>query len=268
MHQRTTKTASPHFVTALARGLEVLRCFDRPGLELTVSEIARRIGLSQPTTWRLCQTLLDCGYLVRSPNGAALRVGAASVTLGYAAVSGAAPVDLALPHMRAITEEFDVTTSIGKRQGQDMIAMDMVKGRFVRPDQPIGWRAPLPSNASGLAVLAALPAHARDAAMASVSGDDDARARRTTRLAAALEEYERKGFVSMRHSRRGTYIAIAVPLFEDGTDPMDQWAINCSWVAEHEIDAIIDDAGHRLGEIRRLLQPAIAVLSDQAALSQ
>ena len=80
--------------------------------------------------------------------------------------------------------------------------------------------------------------------------------------------YERKGFVSMRHSRRGTYIAIAVPLFEEGTDPADQWSINCSWVAEPEIDAIIDDAGHRLGEIRRLLQPALAVLSAQTALSQ
>ena len=63
------------FVTALARGLEVLRCFSAETPELGSREIARRIGLSQSTIWRLCHTLSQLGYLVPGTAPGKLRVG-------------------------------------------------------------------------------------------------------------------------------------------------------------------------------------------------
>ena len=52
-----------HFVTALARGLQLLRCF-RPGEEpLGNQQLAERCGLPKSTATRLTYTLTRLGYL-------------------------------------------------------------------------------------------------------------------------------------------------------------------------------------------------------------
>ena len=52
-----------NFVTALARGLEILRCFGENDLTLTNSEIADRTGLPKATISRLTHTLCELDYL-------------------------------------------------------------------------------------------------------------------------------------------------------------------------------------------------------------
>ncbi|WP_154392753.1 helix-turn-helix domain-containing protein, partial [Bordetella pertussis] len=55
--------ASPDFITALARGLDVLRCF-RPGVRaLGNLDLARLTGLPKPTISRITYTLTELGYL-------------------------------------------------------------------------------------------------------------------------------------------------------------------------------------------------------------
>src|ERR1700712_4601763 len=104
-----------NFVTALARGLDILGCFDRPRVELTVSEIARLVRLSQPTTWRLCATLVECGYLVRSNSGSALRIGAPALTLGYAAARDLSPPELIRPYLRRLADTTGGYTTLSVR---------------------------------------------------------------------------------------------------------------------------------------------------------
>lgn len=254
-------TAQPT-VTALARGLEILRCFDRPRAELSVSQIARRVGLSQPTTWRLCQTLLEAGFLVRSGGGAALRIGAPAVTLGYAAIMGMAPAEVALPYMRKISDATLVTTTLSKRQGAEMISIERAEGAFVRPDEPVGWRASLVDVASGLALLAALPQPARDAAMDTARMTAGSWDLQQARFDAALAEYQAFGFVSLDHGPRGNYSAVAVPLIEDGTEPAAQWALSCGEVRERWTDADRIAAGTALIDARSILQPALAAIRN------
>lgn len=254
-----SQRSSQPIVTALARGLEILRCFDRPRIELTVSQVARRVGLSQPTTWRLCQTLMDSGFLVRSAGGA-LRVGAPAVTLGYAAVAGMPPAELAMPYMLEISQATQVTTTLSRRQGPEMISIERAEGAFIRPDQPVGWRAALFDVASGLAVLAALPTHARDAAIAIASGEPGWPSR-AARLTTAIEEYRTFGFVSLNHVPGGNYSAVAVPLFEDDMEPSSQWALSCGEVSERWQDADRIAAGNALREARLVLQAAIVALT-------
>ncbi|HEX8478422.1 MAG TPA: helix-turn-helix domain-containing protein, partial [Telluria sp.] len=56
-HPVLEQPADRQFVSALARGLEILRCF-RPGESLlSNSEMARRTGMPKPTISRLTHTL-------------------------------------------------------------------------------------------------------------------------------------------------------------------------------------------------------------------
>ena len=61
------------FVTALARGLDILRCFSRKDRELGNAEIAERTRLAKPTVSRLTFTLTQLGYLTYSPRPGATR---------------------------------------------------------------------------------------------------------------------------------------------------------------------------------------------------
>ena len=52
--QKSEKTGSPS--SPLLRGLSILKCFDETNEALSVTELARRTGIPQPTVWRFCQT--------------------------------------------------------------------------------------------------------------------------------------------------------------------------------------------------------------------
>jgi DNA-binding MarR family transcriptional regulator len=56
---------SGQFVTALARGLELLRCFSPRENVLGNQDLARKTGLPKPTVTRLTNTLMRLGCLKR-----------------------------------------------------------------------------------------------------------------------------------------------------------------------------------------------------------
>ncbi|GAB3839913.1 hypothetical protein GCM10029963_07690 [Micromonospora andamanensis] len=69
------RDARPDFIEALARGLDVLRCF-QPGRQvMTLSEIAGATGLARPTVRRILLTLEDLGYVRSAERGYALTPG-------------------------------------------------------------------------------------------------------------------------------------------------------------------------------------------------
>lgn len=249
------------FVSALARGLSVLRCFDRPKIELTTAEIARRTGLSQPTVWRLCYTLIECGFLVRAPGGAGLRIGAPALTLGYAAARGLDAPALALPYMQRLLDQTGGSTTLSVRQGAEMVAVEQLNGDFVVRDQPVGWRAPIDTVSAGLAVLAALPPPAREAAISAIDYRDAARRERhRTRIDDAVAALARDGAVRLGNILDGRYTAVAVPLFETGSEPSVQWALTCGGLAASWTGQDLDMAAAVLVETRALLAPAFAAL--------
>ena len=51
------------FVTSLARGLQVVRAFDVDHPIMTLSEVAKRTGLTRATARRFLHTLRDLGYV-------------------------------------------------------------------------------------------------------------------------------------------------------------------------------------------------------------
>ena len=64
-----------HFVTALARGLQVLSCFRASDKMLGNQELARRCGLPKSTISRLTYTLTKLGYLEHDPEVGRYRLG-------------------------------------------------------------------------------------------------------------------------------------------------------------------------------------------------
>jgi DNA-binding IclR family transcriptional regulator len=248
-----------NFVTALARGLDILRCFDQPNIELTASELARRVGLNQSTVWRLCHTLVKCGFLVQDANGPGLHIGAPALTLGYAAIESLAFPAIALPYMRQITALTKGTTALSIRQSIEMISVQHYAGEFVLPNQPVGWRALLTSTASGLAILSALPADEREAAIGQIRQRDPAAwERRAARLAQAQADYAQTGFVASDTMLGGQYAIVAVPLLTTTSGATAAWGLSCGGLASRWDSKELHRAGQELLRIKDLLQPLLA----------
>src|SRR6266851_4819257 len=93
-----------HFVTALARGLEVLACFRHGDRMLGNQELSKRCGLAKSTVSRLTHTLTNLGYLVYVEESAKYSLGMATLSLGSAMLSRLDIRKLAPPLMQELAE--------------------------------------------------------------------------------------------------------------------------------------------------------------------
>jgi DNA-binding IclR family transcriptional regulator len=144
------------FVTALARGLDVLRAFEA-GEALANSEIAARTGLPRPTISRLTHTLTKLGYLIRDPLAESYRPSSAVLSLGYGAVAGTEFRAIARPHMQRIADFARSTCALGQCHGLEMIYVENCRGANApfTLGLDVGSRIPLADTAMGRAYLAA-----------------------------------------------------------------------------------------------------------------
>src|SRR6476659_11498121 len=84
---KSAETHDRKFVTALARGLEVLRAFTPTEGLLGNGEIAERTRLPKPTVSRLTYTLTKLGYLSHIERLAKYQLAPAALALGYTALA-------------------------------------------------------------------------------------------------------------------------------------------------------------------------------------
>ena len=107
--------ADRHFVTALARGLDVLACFRTGEATLGNQELAQRCGLPKSTVSRLTHTLARLGFLIQLPDCGRFRLGTACLALGSAMLAWPA-LKRGIERARIDHAELGVTRSFGEWQ--------------------------------------------------------------------------------------------------------------------------------------------------------
>ena len=152
------------FIAALARGLQVLRCFRASERYLGNQDFAARTALPKPTISRLTHTLTRLGYLEYSPALAKYSLGAAVLSLSYPYLAALDVRQVAQPLMQELADYAQATVSLGARDGKEhMIFLEICQGsQMFRMHMAVGQRVPHGTTAMGRAYLAALPDEARD----------------------------------------------------------------------------------------------------------
>ncbi len=145
------------FVGALARGLEILRCFGPGDRHLPNQEIARRTGLPKPTVSRLTHTLTELGYLRQAGGRREYQLGAAVLGLGYAFVAQLDVRGVARPLMQALAEHTGVSVNLGLRDRFSMVYIDTYRNASTFTVQlETGSRIALATTSMGRAYLCGL----------------------------------------------------------------------------------------------------------------
>lgn len=215
-------TTSADAVTALARGLELLRCFSPQAPERSNSELAAETGLPRSTVSRLTRTLVDYGYLRHDAARRRYRVGPSVLALGYAALANLRVRDLARPHLQALADATQALVSLSTR---DRLAMMYIEN--CRPASSmtlrlhVGSHLPLATTSIGRAFLAGLPAAEQAylcqqlAGREPQAGEASASADTATQQAALqreLERYRNQGYCLSLGEWKRDVNAVAVPL--------------------------------------------------------
>jgi IclR family pca regulon transcriptional regulator len=158
----------PDFVEALARGLDVLACFDADHREMSLSEVAGAAGLARPTARRLLLTLEELGF-VRSCGGS-FALTPKVLTLGMAYVGALGLWDIARPHLEALVTRTGESSSMAQLDGSDIVYVARVSvPKLIALRVDIGTRFPAVQTSQGKVLLAALSPDALESTLAEPS---------------------------------------------------------------------------------------------------
>ena len=146
----------PEFMTSLARGLAVLRCFADRAAPLTIGEAAAMTGLSRPAVRRCLHTLVRLGYVSQTDRH--YQLAPKVLSLGHAYLSSS-PLPLrAQPLLDALRDEVGESCSLGVLEdGQLRYVARAESARIMAISLSPGSRLPLYATSMGRVLLAALP---------------------------------------------------------------------------------------------------------------
>jgi len=252
-----------NFVTALARGLELLRAFGPDDGYLGNAELSRRTGIPRPTVSRLSYTLARLGYLVYAAGQEKYRLGQGALVLGHRYVAGSRLREVARPMMQSLAFATDCTVALAMPDRHEMIYLEACqpRGALVKRLTP-GSRLPMATSAIGRAYLAGLLPARRQAVLAELERYYGPRWPGVrSRIERALRDFARRGFCLAHAEWERSVAGAAAPiLLQDGAEVL---AINIGGAAERLPPEILEaNLGPRVRALAEAIQARLWQAGD------
>jgi DNA-binding IclR family transcriptional regulator len=144
---------------ALEQGLQILERFGRGAERMRLSEIAREIGISRSSAFRLVFTLQSLGYLERDDETKSYRLGSRVLSLGYSFLASMDVVEIARPVLERLRDETNNSAHIGILDGTEVVYVGRVSSlQPVATNITVGSRLPAYATTMGRMLLAFRPA--------------------------------------------------------------------------------------------------------------
>lgn len=243
------------FVTALARGLSVLRAFQPGDGVLGNGDIAERTGLPKPTVSRLTYTLTRLGYLAHAERLGKYRLGPGVLSLGYSLLANMDIRKIARPYMQELANASGLSLALGSRDRLNMVYLEHARDAgSVTLRLDIGSHIPIATTAMGRAFLAAIPENERAYLMSAMAERAGAAWPPMAKgVERALRQVAETGFCTSFGEWQQDVNAVGVPLRSmDGATVM---ALNCGGPAFlHKPEKLEAEWGPRLVNVARTIE--------------
>ena len=234
--------ADAKLVSALVRGVSILRCFSSKRQELSARELMELTGLPKPTLFRLTETLCELGLLRFSERLSKYVPALGLLQLSSPVLARMALRQFARPHMQALADltEGQVQLAVGHRRELCLVELANGMGNTVfRPE--VGVRMSLSRTATGRAYLLAMAEDERRAYVRDLQASDPQRASALEqRLADARDDLARHGFCRSHGDLHSEIESIAVPMSAPQDGELWVFAVSVPvyspWCAKLETD--------------------------------
>ncbi|UTW50848.1 IclR family transcriptional regulator [bacterium SCSIO 12827] len=254
-YPEATEGEDRQFVTALARGLSVLRAFQPGDGVLGNGDIAERTGLPKPTVSRLTHTLTRLGYLAHAERLGKYRLGPGVLSLGYSLLANMGIRKIARPYMQELANASGLSLALGSRDRLNMVYLEHARDAgSVTLRLDIGSHIPIATTAMGRAFLAAIPENERAYLMSAMAERAGAAWPPMAKgVERALRQVAETGFCTSFGEWQQDVNAVGVPLRSmDGATVM---ALNCGGPAFlHKPEKLEAEWGPRLVNVARTIE--------------
>ncbi|HCF1403196.1 TPA: IclR family transcriptional regulator [Pseudomonas aeruginosa] len=246
MQEKDEELKDRQFVTALARGLELLRCFTPRESLLGNQELAKKTGLPKPTVSRLTHTLTRLGYLRHLPHSGKYQLEVGVMSFGYAMLSNLSIRALARPLMEEMAGYAKAAVAMAARDRLSMVYLDVMHGEAnLTMRRQVGSHLSLHRSAIGRACLAAMPEDEREFILGHIRKrhpEDWPEVRKG--LERAFRDYADYGFCLSLGEWQRDVNAVGVALHHESHGLL---AFNCGGPSFHlKREKLEDDIGPRL----------------------
>ena len=184
------------FVTALARGLELLRCFTPQRPYLGNQDLCQMTGIPKGTITRLTYTLVKLGYLKQSTNSSKYQLSAGVLGFGYTMMANISINNLVTPYMEELANYADSAVAMATRDRLMMVYLNVVQGVGTTTMQRnVGSYLPIHLSSMGRACLASMAPAEQEFILDAIRSkykDDWLKIRRG--LDKAFRDYEEYGY--------------------------------------------------------------------------
>lgn len=198
--------------SVLGKARLILESFRIDDADLSLSELARRTGISKASVYRLAQELLDWGMLERA--GQDYRLGMRAFELGSRVPRFRVLRDVVRPLMESVHFATKETVHLAVLDGLEVLYLEKVAGaaQATRPSR-IAGRMPLHSTATGKVLLAHAPTSVYDGVIArGLSRETPATIVMPGVLAEQLRTVRERGYAVEQEETTAGYVSVAVPL--------------------------------------------------------
>ena len=155
-HRAGGPAEQPDFVTALARGLAVIRAFGTQSKRMALAEIARRVNLPRATVRRALITLETLGYV--ESDGKTFMLTPQVLSLGHSYLTSMPVTRAVRPYLEKMSALFNESSSAGILDHNDAVFVARVQARrTLLGTAPAGSRVPAYCTSMGRVLLAAQP---------------------------------------------------------------------------------------------------------------
>jgi IclR family pca regulon transcriptional regulator len=209
-------TPGGDFVQSLARGLAAIRAFDAGHPEQTLSDVARRAGLSRAAARRILHTLVELGYA--DSDGRRFRLRPKVLELGFAYLHGTGLWDAAQPSMVELVERIHESCSAAVLDGDDIVYVARVptRMRIMSITLGLGSRLPAHMTSMGRVLLAALPPAELEVRLARLGAQTAPSAVDVDALRRAITRVRTQGHAILDQELEPGLRSVAVPIHGAG----------------------------------------------------
>ena len=201
------------YVSSLARGLEVLRAFNRTRRKMTLSEVAAETGNTRAGARRILLTLVHEGYAVA--DGKLFDLTPQVLELGYSVLSSKGAWDIARPFIDHLSEEIRESVSAAVLDKFDVVYVSGAQyHRVISVGITVGARFPSHCTATGRVLLAEQPPENWPGMLQNIPLTRMTDRTVTDRVAfrRVLEDVREKGWSLVDQELETGLMSIAVPL--------------------------------------------------------
>jgi IclR family pca regulon transcriptional regulator len=201
------------YVNSLARGLMVIRAFNRSRPSMTLSEVAKRTGINRAAARRFLLTLVREGYA--ESDGKYFRLRPKILELGFSALSSLTFAEVAQPVMDELADEIDEMCLSAVLDGEWCVYVNRTTTqRVISVNLDVGSRLPAFCMSTGRVLLAALDDDALDRFLADLRPEryTDKTIVSKRKLREAIVQARRDGWTVMDEEYEIGFRSLSVPI--------------------------------------------------------